>query len=121
MLSPTGRAEWSAIVPGSGMVYIGTHHEPHTVSMMHQLHCLDIIRGDIVERNGTRKEPELVMHCLNYIKQMILCRGGLYLEPMVGTDPSPIGVHQCRDWSMIYREVEKNQKEYARSRSMLEE
>lgn len=43
-----GAAEWSAMVPGDGLVYLGEHNRSFTVSMFHQMRCLDVIREELV-------------------------------------------------------------------------
>lgn len=115
MSSPSGQAEWSAIVPQSGVVHLGPRHEPYTISMMHQLRCLDVLRDAIATKNGTSQASNLAAHCLNYMKQMVLCRQGLYLEPLPSiTIPSPVGLYglyECKNWGMVYREMGRNQQE----------
>ena len=115
--TPDGAAEWRSIVPGDGLVYLGEHKQPYTVSMMHQLRCLDIIREDMLRGRG--EDPSaLSKHCLNYIKQMVLCRGDTQLEPFqypnhidpINTDQ----VYECRDWSAVYDKVKESQADFAR-------
>ena len=58
----------------------------------------------------------LARHCMNYLRQMILCRADTRLEPV----RSPIGhartmsevTHVCQDWSTVYEAAEENQREY---------
>ncbi len=53
---------------------------------------------------------------MNYLRQMIMCRANLRLEPVV----DPFGVHAvdpwgkltCRDWRNVYSAFEENQKAY---------
>ncbi|KAJ7493679.1 hypothetical protein FB451DRAFT_1215114 [Mycena latifolia] len=100
--------QWEALIPSNGgLVRLGPQNELFMVSMYHQLKCLDIIRRDYVEgskgKNGT--EP-LTRHCLNYLRQMVLCRGDRRLECVV----DPFGEHAvqvrgtqtCRDWTQVY-------------------
>lgn len=59
-------------------------------------------------------------HCLNFLRQAILCNCDTTLDPLVtvidrdgtmttGTDG--LGVtHVCRDWSQVYAYVTENQK-----------
>lgn len=117
--SPSGIAEWSAVVPGGGLIHLGEYKQPYMTSVMHQLRCLDILREELVrERINESDEPSyLSRHCLNYIKQMILCRGDTNLEPFQypnQNDPIDMeGIYECRDWGAVYREVERNQAEHA--------
>ncbi|KIL71222.1 hypothetical protein M378DRAFT_154723 [Amanita muscaria Koide BX008] len=100
-----GAREWEALVPGDGVVYLGPEKEPFSVSLFHQLKCLDVLRREIVDG----KRTEVARHCLNYIKQMILCRGDVHLESFnYASHIDPIdqsGEWECRDWDAVYREV----------------
>ena len=111
-------AEWSTVVPrGDGLVYLGEYRQPYTLGMVHQLRCLDVLRAELLRGD----EPSaLTRHCLNYVKQMVLCRGDTHLEPY--QHPNHIDpivtdkVYECRDWSVVFNKVKENQAEYARWR-----
>lgn len=115
LTSAEGAAEWSAIVPGSGLVYLGHQRTPFMLSMFHQLQCLDIVRRRIVDVGEPGQKGEnhaLVRHCLNYLRQMILCRGDAFLEAvqdLVTSQIDEFGVYQCGDWATVYEEVTRNQ------------
>lgn len=110
-------ADWDALTPGDGLVYLGEDAQPFTPSMFHQLRCLNIIRKAVVEleasgTNETVIPSDLSYHCVNYLRQMVLCRGDLELDPVLGK-PFPNvfpDSYQCKDWTQVYREVEKNQR-----------
>ncbi|KAF9479331.1 hypothetical protein BDN70DRAFT_984120 [Pholiota conissans] len=120
-------AEWEAMVPNKGMVYLEDPNDKNlklfTVSIFHQLRCLDIIRKGIVDlearhsRSPLDSETSLTAlthHCVNYLRQMVLCRSDLDLDTVFGS-PKPAvysDTYQCKDWEAIYRDVEKNQKAY---------
>ncbi|KAF9055674.1 hypothetical protein BJ165DRAFT_436304 [Panaeolus papilionaceus] len=114
-----GAAEWDAAVPGdSGVVYLGPDKQPFTVSLMHQLKCLDILRQETLrEREPGEKPSELGRHCLNYVRQMVLCRGGLEIESFDHANHvHPVdwhGIYECKDWEAVYNAVKENQNEYA--------
>lgn len=75
-----GRAEWASLIPGNGLVYLGEQPgHPFSISMFHQLRCLNIIREDIV---GAGRNAALSRHCLNYLRQMIMCRSDAQLGHM---------------------------------------
>ncbi|OBZ73321.1 hypothetical protein A0H81_06834 [Grifola frondosa] len=111
-------AEWSALVPGDGIVYLGPHHQPFIVAMFHQLRCLDIVRNQLATPVELR-ELETARHCINYLREMILCRGDTFLDPyqyahkIAALDPHPI--RRCLDWRAVYTAVEVNQEAYADS------
>ncbi|KAL0573265.1 hypothetical protein V5O48_008692 [Marasmius crinis-equi] len=72
-----GANEWNATLPsGSGRLLLGPPDEetPQTISLFHQLRCLDIIRHSIMAFRDveTRQAPEKVAHhCMNYLRQMV--------------------------------------------------
>lgn len=117
-----GAAEWSAIVPGDGLVRLGPSWEPYTISMLHQLRCLAILRRDVVREGAASGGPTaLGRHCLNYLKQMVLCRGDIKVESMrYKTHKDPIdllGIYECRDWGAVYDAVRENQQAYKSSQT----
>ena len=77
--TPEGLQAWSNMLPTGGhtiRLTTQTANETVTLAMFHQLRCLDIIRNDYVA--GT-KSP-LQKHCLNYIRQSLLCIADSKLE-----------------------------------------
>ncbi|CAL1715779.1 unnamed protein product [Somion occarium] len=91
-----GKAEWASLVPGDGVVH------------------LEIVRDRSTP--GPGEYTELARHCLNYIKQMMLCRADAYLEPFwYDNHNGPIDLYsfyECKDWGAVYGEIKKNQEEY---------
>ena len=102
-------SEWDALAPGNGTIYLGENDNPFSISMFHQMRCLSVIRLGIV--NWPPKLPELTRHCLNYLRQIILCRSDLFLESLHGEADQ---YRTCKDWNTIYAQVEKNQQEHSR-------
>ena len=85
--------------------------------MVHQLRCLGILRRDVMREGAASEGPTaLGRHCLNYLKQMVLCRGDVQLEAMqytTHTDPIDLfGVYECRDWGAVYDAIQENQKAF---------
>ena len=79
--------------------------------MFHQMHCLQRIRNAIVHGDPGYH----TRHCLNLLRQVILCASDITLDPInIGTDGTDrVGVvHVCRDWEKVYDLVEKNQLRY---------
>jgi hypothetical protein len=109
-----GRAEWASLAPGNGLVYLGEQPgRPFSISMFHQLRCLNILREDIV---GAESNAALSRHCLNYLRQMIMCRGDAQLENILlaskkTSQPFFVrpGSYVCNDWNFVLEEVKKNQ------------
>ncbi|KAF8513316.1 hypothetical protein BU17DRAFT_53316 [Hysterangium stoloniferum] len=112
LVSSEGDEEWSSLVPGDGIIYLGTTREPFMVSMIHQLSCLNIVRKHIVSQDRERTQG-LARHCLNYIRQMVVCRNDANLEPFqYFSNINPVdlsGIWECKEWEAVYDEIEKNQ------------
>ncbi|EAU82127.2 hypothetical protein CC1G_09586 [Coprinopsis cinerea okayama7 len=125
--------EWEATLPsGGGILYLGSSSsssssdeadtlEPYSISMFHQIRCLNIIRKGLIkfEDGGRKQKPdELVHHCMNYLRQMVLCRADLRLEHgrhlRRGIVVSDITHSTCRDWSAVYEAAEENYRRYQR-------
>ncbi|KAG0646703.1 Oxidase ustYa [Hyphodiscus hymeniophilus] len=90
--------------------------EIYSVSMTHQLHCLGVVRHVIMEYEKGSKSRFAgdghEYHCLDYIRQAILCAGDTTLDHAVITKHADGGerrlgftgansTHQCRDWGVI--------------------
>ncbi|KAF2969099.1 hypothetical protein GQX73_g4494 [Xylaria multiplex] len=60
---------------------------PHGLAVYHQLHCLDAIRHgywaaiDGLEP-GHKAEPGHIRHCIDYLRQSIMCNADTNLEPI---------------------------------------
>lgn len=111
--SEVGAAQWAALVPpDGGVIRIPGVEMPLTISMFHQLRCLDNIRTALVQ-NQTFPGP-VTTHCMNYIRQMILCRADLYLENVRDTKALHVvdmmGERTCKDWTKVYAAVEENRR-----------
>ncbi|KAI0062553.1 hypothetical protein BV25DRAFT_643907 [Artomyces pyxidatus] len=123
---PDADAEFQSIYPGRsrGFVRLGPNKRFFGLSVYHQIHCLDSLRLAILgirphdehrlgESGTAHWEMDHVHHCLNYLRQTILCASDLTLEPEVveGSNDAEEGLgvtHVCRDWSTVHRYVEKN-------------
>ncbi|KAI0300033.1 hypothetical protein B0F90DRAFT_573611 [Multifurca ochricompacta] len=104
-------AEWALLTPNDGILHLGPHQQPYSISLFHQLRCLDILRRDII---GTlpQEETKLSRHCLNYMRQMVLCRTDLAVDPVLGRELEAevrADTNQCVDWRHVYQELERNQ------------
>ena len=99
--------------PGVGYVRLGSNHRTFCVSMFHQLHCLRLLRVSLTDPSHPLSNMHHSQHCLNYIRQMVLCSPDLTLEPYdpleKDFDQDRVGVtHVCRDWSAVYAELTDN-------------
>jgi len=114
--------DWASVFPlGHGFVKGGDDEEFYAVSMYHQMHCLNSFRRMFNgQRNASRAEHDGMhaIHCLSYLRQMVLCNADTTLEPAFtaqNTDGRKTkaaygtGVtHQCSDWVQIRRYAEGN-------------
>ncbi|KAL1940037.1 hypothetical protein VTO73DRAFT_9372 [Trametes versicolor] len=99
-------AEWAALIPpNGGIVHVGPERQPFILSVFHQLRCLDILRRAYV--SPAEEGPDAVaVHCLNYIRQMVLCRRDTILEPVVDIGSAHAvqawRTLTCKDWRKVY-------------------
>ncbi|KAF5337462.1 hypothetical protein D9758_018008 [Tetrapyrgos nigripes] len=82
--------------------------ETFTVTLFHQLKCLDIIRREYNELYPSN--PDLTQHCLTYLQQTILCRPYLGLEVTKNRFATGRKSREivCRDWEVVYAEATRN-------------
>ncbi|OJJ69566.1 hypothetical protein ASPBRDRAFT_281622 [Aspergillus brasiliensis CBS 101740] len=112
------------IPPSSPILNDPDAAELYMVSSVHQLHCLRILRDVIVKvdndnGNMSVKVDKHVFHCLDYLRQAIMCAGDTTLEwarvrrnangDLAGYFFDGRGSsHQCRDWTTIVGILEAN-------------
>jgi hypothetical protein len=114
--------DWASVIPvGHGFVKLGDYY---AVSMYHQIHCLNSFRKMFNGRNASRFEHDSMhaLHCLSYLRQMVLCNADATLEPTFTgrnvdgrqtTAAYGTGVtHQCRNWVQVREFVEGNYEEF---------
>ncbi|KAL5486152.1 hypothetical protein ACEPAI_7196 [Sanghuangporus weigelae] len=113
---PQASAAWSSVYPnGFGFVRLGPERRILCVSMFHQLHCIEKMRRALDSPDDPVATIPHLQHCMNYIRQMVMCGADLTLEPD-GFDETNnrsgatgVGVaHRCRDWSVVYDTVKEN-------------
>ncbi|KAI0701952.1 hypothetical protein BC835DRAFT_1321895 [Cytidiella melzeri] len=137
LASPDADAEWESVYPGGGLgfVRLGPNKRFFSLSMYHQMHCLDSLRRAILgqsghhagrgddekrERRGVfkpKRDIEHSAHCLNYLRQTTLCASDLTLEPEIEEGSQEVGeglavTHVCRDWSKVHEFVKGNWEEW---------
>ena len=106
---PEADDEWKALTPNNGIIYLGLEKRPFSISMFHQIRCLDIIRKSIRDR-ASKGPSKLDSHCLNYLRQMILCNSATEVDLFSGLNGQiPIySMRTCNNWSAVYSEVQDN-------------
>ncbi|KAF9539840.1 hypothetical protein CPC08DRAFT_676584, partial [Agrocybe pediades] len=110
---------WDSYFPGKGLIKLGPHQQTFSISMFHQLRCLSHIRSDTIQRqqhpNSTLENSQLTYHCINYIRQMVLCRAdvdietGLYLPHLKAYMDVP---YRCSNTKTLYDALLDNQKRH---------
>ena len=85
----------------------------YTVSVFHQLQCLNIIRR---YRIGDPKFPStsspMVAHCLNYLRESVLCQMDMR-EEQIPDKPLINGFDRlCLDWEAVWKAAEENHQRY---------
>ncbi|KIJ63971.1 hypothetical protein HYDPIDRAFT_133254 [Hydnomerulius pinastri MD-312] len=116
-----GKMEWRALWPsGDGTISLGPSGRRFTVAMFHQLQCLDIIREELVatpnadsSTSDDGRRWELTEHCMNYLRQMMLCHSEIALESVRSAVPPSIvdltrSRYTCRNWTELYAAVEEH-------------
>lgn len=117
--TPAGRAEWNTTLPSGGaVVYLGPERKPFTLGMLHQIRCLGIIREILddfyMDQSPDAKiqRPQLAAHCMNHLRQMVLCNADMRLETVRASRGHGLTVnevmHTCRDWTAVYKAAEDN-------------
>lgn len=114
--------EWSTTEPfPTGSVRFGPENRHFYVSALHQFHCLRIMRT-MLEGPQEIWSDEHMHHCLNYLRQMILCNPDLTLEPadvlQRDFDNQRFGsLHICRDYITLYEDVKENNQQWEASKA----
>lgn len=98
--------EWFSLAPEeAGYTRLGKDGRLFMVTMFHELHCLRVL--NLAFGKELVAKPGHIQHCLNYIRQSILCSPDLSLEPgdfeQRDFDTERTGaLHMCRDWEVVY-------------------
>lgn len=107
--------EWAALAPRDGLVHLGADREAFTVAMLHQLRCVNFVR-DQLTKNKLARDFAQTQHCMNYLRQMLMCHADQMLDPYQyvhktrALNAQP--VRRCLDWRVVYERVESNQREH---------
>lgn len=106
-----GGEEFAKLVPRGGhtvQIKDAETGESHlyTVTLFHQLKCLEIVRNNYA---AMRSPSLLARHCMNYLRQSILCHPNMRIEPVVNNLGTAVRGYEtvCRDWTEVYEEVDR--------------
>ncbi|KAI0028699.1 hypothetical protein K488DRAFT_57969 [Vararia minispora EC-137] len=105
--SDLGAAEYAKLVPDGGHTVKMKDGKEYTVALFHQLRCLEILRNAYVDGAGV---TPLTEHCMNYLRQSILCLADTRLESVRAAGGEHIvdfsADYTCRDWTAVYEAAE---------------
>ncbi|KAJ7074802.1 hypothetical protein C8F01DRAFT_971726, partial [Mycena amicta] len=106
---------------GFGYVRLGEEQRAFAIAMFHEMHCVRLMRAALSGRYDAAAQGHM-HHCLNYIRQFILCSPDLTLEPpdVLSRDfeAERVGsTHVCADWSLFYQVAADNFDTFMDSRS----
>ncbi|EPQ56285.1 hypothetical protein GLOTRDRAFT_39785, partial [Gloeophyllum trabeum ATCC 11539] len=103
--------DWASVFPdGNGFVRLGPSKRLFALSAFHEMHCMQSVRRALVQEGHGDGH---VQHCLNYLRQMILCHANIQLEPVREDGTVAWGRERtCRDREELYDWLGKNMAEY---------
>jgi hypothetical protein len=106
-----GEEEWAHLLPSGGHLVHLDHTgdiRPYTVTLFHQLKCLDYLRQQYITIHDDVSMP-YTQHCLNYLRQTLLCQANIRIESAkdAGSASRRYDVI-CNDWTRVYEAAEQN-------------
>lgn len=110
--TPEATAEGRRGFPrGSGSFRLNGDNRAVFLSMYHQLHCVETMGQELIKTNKSHW-PHL-QHCLNFLREIALCRPDLTLEAGDFTQRNfrteRMGAtHVCRDWTTLHDIADTN-------------
>ncbi|KAF8520742.1 hypothetical protein BU17DRAFT_46246, partial [Hysterangium stoloniferum] len=121
--TPEANQEWLAIYPvGAGTYRLKKPADNRSVyvSSFHQLHCIQTFAKALLKTD--RDHWSHIQHCLNFLRQITLCRPDLTLEQgrftkkrfTIERNGTP---HICRDWSNVYSTLVADMTEWDKIRN----
>ncbi|KAH9478939.1 hypothetical protein JR316_0009402 [Psilocybe cubensis] len=112
--SSDSEEEYRSLLPSGGhLVHIGK--EKYTVTLFHQLKCLDVIRQEYLN-DASQPISSLTRHCMNYLRQSLLCNLNTGLENAKNSAATASRTYNtlCFDWTQVYSEAEQNFKAHSK-------
>jgi Mycotoxin biosynthesis protein UstYa len=91
-----------------GFVRLGDDYRTFAVSMYHQLDCMAIFHSMLIRFTQSPGGSAHMHHCLNYLRQSILCSADDTQEPplkvaeLKNRGCALPFTRQCRDWTALY-------------------
>lgn len=112
VLGPASDKEWFSVTSSSyRYIRLGPEHRLFHAAMAHELHCLRML--NLAFGNTSFPDTGHIQHCLNRIRQSILCDSDLTLEPGNFEERDftleRVGAtHVCQDWAILYDIMDEN-------------
>ncbi|EME44319.1 hypothetical protein DOTSEDRAFT_71978 [Dothistroma septosporum NZE10] len=112
------------LVGGAPLEYWGSELEEWeagsqawATTLMHQIHCLGMMKSswhkiESGEPINNRRHGHFP-HCIEYLRQAVMCQADLTLEPAMDPMHWPIGTsgwdvtHRCKDWDAVLDAVKQ--------------
>jgi len=120
-LSNSTLNQWQSLFP-AGEAWKNDNDEPiFATTMTHQLHCLYMM-GMIYSGLTTNKTDMFTpdynihfFHCIDYLRQAVMCSADLALEPHLIADPDDNGpgdgswkaMHVCKDYGQVIKYLDR--------------
>ncbi|KAK0493258.1 hypothetical protein EDD18DRAFT_1256983 [Armillaria luteobubalina] len=112
-------AEFETLFHYPSLSYLGGNHRMTILSWFHNIHCIAQIRAALVNHSDEIATPEHFSHCLQYLRQTLLCCASDMLEKgdfmerdftvdRVGSDLV------CYDWEEALDALDMERKEFER-------
>ncbi|KZV85554.1 hypothetical protein EXIGLDRAFT_622900, partial [Exidia glandulosa HHB12029] len=102
--------DWEHYVDAHGWFKAGPNHHGFVPTMYHDLHCMRMLHRALFPALAVEETTgDHAQHCLNYIRQTVLCYPDLTLEPPDvmsrnwTVDRAGGSTHVCYDWSLALR------------------
>ena len=113
-----GSKEYAALIPPGGhLIHLGSPPQAYTPTLFHQMKCLGIIHAALIDipSHFAPAPTPLVSHCLNYVRQTILCRPNLRLESVTNANASSEKEYEtvCRNWEAVYTAAQRNHRSFS--------
>jgi hypothetical protein len=109
---------WEDLLPHEfAQVYLGQAELPYVPSMFHSLHCVRMFRKALQDKAVSmlgKRDTMHITHCVNYVRQMLLCQADATLESVqnAGDRHGTPGLRVCRDWKTVERETDKEYRQW---------
>jgi hypothetical protein len=104
--------EWHSLYGRPYTIHLGPDQRRFALAFYHQFHCLRAMQFAITHPDDTTYTVEHIHHCLNYLRQHLLCAAddeierGDFLE--WGFIPGLLETTRvCRDWDKVNDVVDK--------------